>query len=324
MKWKLLVIEDSPEIRENIEEILQLAGYDVIVAENGKKGIERAAEHKPDLVICDIMMPELDGYGVLHMLKMKPETAHIPFIFLTARTERSDWRKGMEMGADDYVTKPFDNIDLLKAVETRLKKLEILQAPYDAGEKGASELIRELKNSGFFPLDPETYDTTTLQRKMVLYSEGKRPRFLYYVKSGKVKTFKLHPDGKEYVTNLYGKGDYIGHMALLENVNYDDTAEILEDAEVAAIPKDDFMQAILNDMTVAGKFIRVITREAKDKEDRLMHLAYDSLRKRVAKALSDIHQKFSKEQLVSDQIQIPRVQPRSPSSVRSANSNQRN
>ena len=306
MKRKLLVIEDSTEIRENTEEILQLAGYEVITAENGKQGMELAVEQKPDLIICDIMMPELDGYGVLHLLRMKPETAQIPFIFLTAKTDRGDWRKGMEMGADDYITKPFDNIDLLKAVETRFRKLDIVHAPYEAGEKGANEFIRELDIAGFLPLDPDTYDITTMQRKMLLYTEGKRPRFLYYLKSGKVKTYKLHQDGKEYVTNLYGKGDYIGHMALLENINYDDTAEVLEDSEITAIPKEDFLKAIFNDMNVAGKFIKLITRDAKEKEDRLMHLAYDSLRKRVAKALTDIHQKFSGEQTVSDHIQIAR------------------
>lgn len=306
MKRKILVVDDNTDIRENIAEILELAGYDTITAENGKRGVELAVDTHPDLIICDIMMPELDGYGVLHLLKMKPETINIPFVFLTAKTDRGDWRKGMEMGADDYITKPFENIDLLRAVEARLKKLDIVQAKYEAGEKGANEFIRELNVSGLLPLDPEQYDATTLQRKMLLYNEGKRPRFLYYVRSGKIKTFKLHQDGKEYVTNLYGTGDYIGHMALLENANYDDTAEALEEAEVTSIPREDFLQAIFNDMTIATKFIRLISKEVKEKEDRLLHLAYDSLRKRVAKALMDIHQKFSKEQTVADHIQIPR------------------
>lgn len=155
-------------------------------------------------------------------------------------------------------------------------------------------------------LNPEDYEVTELSRKSLLYAEGKRPRFLYFVKKGKIKTFKLHEDGKEYVTSLYGKDDYIGHLTLLENINYDDTAEVLEDAEVVAIPKEDFLAAISNDLTIAGKFIRLITKDVKDKEDRLLHLAYDSLRKRVAKALADIHQKFSRDQVVTDHIQIPR------------------
>src|SRR6187549_3194841 len=103
----ILIIDDHNDIRENIAEILTLAGYATLTAENGKKGVEIAIKEKPSLVICDIMMPELDGYGVLHLMRKNPETEDIPFIFLTAKTERADFRKGMEMGADDFITKPF-------------------------------------------------------------------------------------------------------------------------------------------------------------------------------------------------------------------------
>ena len=112
MQTTLLIIEDNEDIRESTAEILELAGYTVLKAENGKKGVELAQAHLPDLILCDIMMPELDGYGVLYLLNKNPETATIPFIFLTAKTERVDMRKGMEMGADDYLTKPFDEIEL--------------------------------------------------------------------------------------------------------------------------------------------------------------------------------------------------------------------
>src|SRR6476659_9358788 len=111
----ILIIDDHDEIRENIAEILALGGYKTFTAENGKKGVEAALKQKPDLIVCDIMMPELDGYGVLHLLRKNPATESTPFIFLTAKTERSDFRKGMEMGADDYITKPFDDSELLGA-----------------------------------------------------------------------------------------------------------------------------------------------------------------------------------------------------------------
>ena len=119
---KILVIDDNTGIRENTAEILTLAGYKTSTAENGKIGVELAIREIPDLIVCDIMMPELDGYGVLHLLKKNPATEQIPFIFLTAKTERTDFRKGMEMGADDYITKPFDDLELLRAIEIRLKK----------------------------------------------------------------------------------------------------------------------------------------------------------------------------------------------------------
>jgi CheY-like chemotaxis protein/CRP-like cAMP-binding protein len=303
---KILVVEDNTQIRENTAEILDLAGYETYEAENGKKAVETAIKQKPDLIVCDIMMPELDGYGVLHLLKKNPDTEHIPFIFLTARAERADFRKGMEMGADDYISKPFDDIELLKAIEMRLKKIDIIKMQYPSGEKGASELIKDLKGSGFLALDPDMYDSERLNKKMSLYKEGKRPKFLFVVKSGKIKTYRVNDDGKEYITNIYTSGDFVGHAVLLEDSNYDDSAEVLEEAEIVAIPKEDFLQAIFNDLHITTKFIKLISRDVKEKEERLLHLAYDTLRKRVAKALVDIHQKFNKGNQTQVNIAISR------------------
>jgi Response regulators consisting of a CheY-like receiver domain and a winged-helix DNA-binding domain len=124
---RILLIEDNPEVRENTTEILELAGYNVQTAPNGKVGVELAQKQNPDLIICDIMMPELDGYGVLHILNKRNEIAGIPFIFLTAKTETADIRKGMNLGADDYLTKPFEETDLLNAIEARPRKSAMQQ-----------------------------------------------------------------------------------------------------------------------------------------------------------------------------------------------------
>ena len=303
---KILVIDDNNDIRDNTAEILELAGYAAVTAENGKKGVELAVRERPDLIVCDIMMPDLDGYGVLHLLKKNPDTENIPFIYLTAKTERGDFRKGMEMGADDYITKPFDDLELLRAIEIRLRKMDILHSQFSTGEKGANEFLKELEGSGLIKMDLENYDVEQYSRKQILYNEGKRPKFLYYIKAGKVKTFRIHEDGKEYITNLYSVGDYLGYIALLEGTVYEETAEILEDAEIVAINKEDFLQAVYNDMTIAGKFIKLITNNVREKEERLLHLAYDSLRKRVAKALVDIAQKFNAETADIKQIDISR------------------
>jgi CheY-like chemotaxis protein len=288
----VLVIEDNPDIRENTAEILELAGYKTFTAENGKQGIDLAAKEKPSLIICDIMMPELDGYGVLHMLRRNSDTQGIPFIFLTAKTERSDFRKGMEMGADDYITKPFEDIELLNAVETRLKKAEILDNKYSASQQGLSQFIRDVKGSGLLSNLADQYDIGNYNKKQMLYQEGKRPRYLYYLTAGKVKAFKSHPDGKEYITDLFSSGDLIGYSALIEDRIYDDSATILEDAEIMLIPKEDFLQMVYSDINIATKLIRIITQNVREKEERLMNLAYSSLRKRVAKALVDIYGKF--------------------------------
>jgi CRP-like cAMP-binding protein/CheY-like chemotaxis protein len=292
MAKTILVIDDNNDLRENTAEILDLAGYNTLTAENGKRGVEVATREKPDLIVCDIMMPELDGYGVLHLLKKNPDTERIPFIFLTAKTERSDFRKGMEMGADDYVTKPFEDIELLNAIEVRLKKSEVLGHQYAPSAQGLSQFVKDVKGTGMLQQLSGQYDVEHFGKKQTVYTEGKRPRYLYYLVSGKVKAFKTHEDGKEYITDLFSAGDFIGYTALIEDINYDDTATVLEDAELMQIPRDEFLQMIYSDINIAAKFIQIVTQNVKEKEERLLNLAYSSLRKRVAKALVDIHGKF--------------------------------
>ncbi|MCB0555688.1 MAG: response regulator, partial [Phaeodactylibacter sp.] len=133
---KILVIEDNGEVRENLEEILELSGYEVASAEDGKEGVEKALSNPPDLILCDVMMPHLDGFGVLNILSKKSSTANVPFIFLTAKAEKSDFRRGMNLGADDYITKPFYKDELLDVIETRLRKSEQLRKQFDRTELG--------------------------------------------------------------------------------------------------------------------------------------------------------------------------------------------
>lgn len=289
----ILVIDDNRDIRENTAEILELAGYKTFTAENGKKGVDMAIKEKPNLIICDIMMPELDGYGVLHLIRKNTETQNTPLIFLTAKTERSDLRKGMEMGADDYITKPFEDIELLNAIEVRLKKAELLDNRYAPTQQGISQFIKDVKDTGALSQLTEQYNIESYTKKQTLYQEGKRPRFLYFLMKGKVKCVKTHEDGKEYITDLFSQDDFIGYSALIEEKNYDDSALILEDSDILMIPREDFLSMIYGDINIAGKFIRIITQNVKEKEERLMNLAYSSLRKRVAKALVDIHSKFN-------------------------------
>jgi len=293
MEKTILVIDDNNDIRENTAEILDLAGYNTLTAENGKRGVELAIKQKPDVIICDIMMPELDGYGVLHLLRKNAGTQNIPFIFLTAKTERGDFRKGMEMGADDYITKPFDDIELLNAVEIRLKKLDILDQKYAATPQGINQFIKDVKDTGLIKHLAENYEVASYSKKQNLFGEGKRPRYLYYVVKGKVKGFRAHEDGKEYITNLYSDGDFIGYTSLIEDENYTESATVLEDADIMQIPREDFLQMIYSDINIAAKFIHIVTQNVKEKEDRLLNLAYSSLRKRVAKALVDIVEKFN-------------------------------
>jgi len=241
---KILVIEDNNEVRENIAEILELSNYKVLTAENGKIGVELALRELPDLIICDIMMPVLDGYGVLHLLNKHTETYGIPFIFLTAKAEKTDLRKGMEMGADDYLTKPFDSIELLNAIEIRLKKTESIRQHVDKGENNINAFINNARQTSSIKLTSDEREVYDYKKKQMLYTEGHRPKSVYYIKSGKIKTYKTNEEGKELITNIYGPGDFFGYTYILEEINYKENAQALEDAEVMIITKDDFIELI--------------------------------------------------------------------------------
>ncbi len=118
---KILVIEDEETVRENILELLDAEGFEAIAAENGRIGLSLAQQHLPDLILCDVRMPELDGYGVLSALRSKPETATIPFLFLTAKAAKTDLTMGLDLGANAYITKPFTLVELLSAIEETLQ-----------------------------------------------------------------------------------------------------------------------------------------------------------------------------------------------------------
>lgn len=115
-----LIIEDCQDIRETLAEMLELAGYHVLSARNGVMGMEMARSKRPDIVLCDIMMPEIDGYTVLHLLRQDPDLAGVPFIFMTAKSESSEMAMGAELGADGYLVKPFDDVALFAAIKVRL------------------------------------------------------------------------------------------------------------------------------------------------------------------------------------------------------------
>jgi DNA-binding NarL/FixJ family response regulator len=126
---KILVIEDEPDMRRNLTTILRMEKFHPLAAENGRIGVELAKKEKPDLILCDVMMPELDGHGVLQALREDSATVTIPFIFLTAKGEKGDVRDGMNLGADDYLTKPVAKADLLNAVRSRLQRAEQQATP---------------------------------------------------------------------------------------------------------------------------------------------------------------------------------------------------
>ncbi|HEY5749810.1 MAG TPA: response regulator [Chryseolinea sp.] len=281
---KILLIEDNAEVRENTAEILTLAGYDLKTAANGKLGVEAAQQEAPDLIISDIMMPELDGYGVLHILSKNEATAAVPFIFLTAKAEKADLRKAMNLGADDYLTKPFDDTDLLNAIEARLRKSAMQRRLYDSTAEGLDVFMKDasrilnLSNLG------KDKKVKRVKKKSEIFSEGDAPLNVYFVKSGHVKIFKSHPDGKELITALANANDFFGFEPILEGMLYQESAVALQDTELVVIPKHDFI-TLLQSPAVSASFISLLCKKVAQKENQLVNQAYNSVRQRTAEAL---------------------------------------
>lgn len=292
---KVLVIEDNLEVRENLAEILELSGYEVYTAENGKVGVQQARTSQPDIILCDVMMPELDGFGVLRILDQNPQTADIPFVFLTAKAEKDDFRKGMNLGADDYITKPFDDVELLDALEMRLKKSERIKKSFDGTPTGLNNFISEARGQQELNKLSENRELQRFRKKDIIYEEGQYAKRLYFIANGKVKTFKTNDVGKEYIIKIHKAGEFLGYQALIREDKYHESASALEETEVNLVPKEDFFALLYNNRDFSARFIKMLADNMEDQEEQLLSLAYNSIRKRVAESLLVLQERFAKE-----------------------------
>lgn len=304
---KILVIEDNADVRENTVDMLELANYDVAFAENGKIGVEKATIILPDVIVCDIMMPELDGYGVLDVLGKNEKTAGIPFIFLTAKSEKADRRRGMNLGADDYLTKPFEEHELLEAVASRLRKNDFLRKKFSTNREGITEFLDEASKYLNLESISRDYRPREYKNKDFIFKEGEPANTLYLIESGIVKLYRSTEAGKELVTGIYQAGDYMGQLSLLGySSTYLNTAMVLKDATVFAIPKATFIPLIYGNHVIAQKFLGIISNDLREVHEQLTDIAYATVRQRVAKALLALHGKGLIMDGQDDGIDMPR------------------
>lgn len=292
---KVLLIEDDTVLRENTAELLELGDYDVITAPNGKVGVNKAKTILPDIIVCDIMMPELDGYGVLKALSKNESTKYIPFIFLSAKTERKDIRKGMNLGADDYITKPFSEDDLICAIESRLAKASILKDERKRNQnhtennedeiKTLDDLKSFLNNNG---------EALKFNQDDIIYNEGHNSNFFYLITKGAVKCHKLDERGKELTTALYKEGDLFGFSSFTQNIPYQETAIAIKDVELLAILKNDLKNILIANHKVALELIQLLTDDLFGVKDQLLQMAYSSVNKKTAATILKFVEKLNK------------------------------
>lgn len=296
----VLIIEDDLDIRDSCAEILELSGYKTLKAVNGKIGLDLAVNHTPDIILCDISMPELDGFGVLHLLRKNDATSEIPFIFLTARSERIDFRKAMEMGADDYLTKPFDDMELIGAIESRIDKLQRQKKRYNTTLNNLENLslgngtgMKELK-----ALIAERR-VKHIKKRQALFYEGDHPQGLYLLIEGSIKMIKRALDGRQLITGIYKQDDYIGMDSLLLEEVYTETAEATENAAVCLLPKDMVINLLNKYPEISRQFIKILSKDIHQKEEQLLELAYLSVRKRIAQVLVRLSYQSSTSHLLN-------------------------
>ena len=293
---RLLLIEDDIVLRENTAEILELNGYEVKTATNGKKGVEAAKQYMPDLIICDIMMPELDGYGVLSKLSQNEKTNSIPFIFLSAKTEHRDIRKGMELGADDYLTKPYEEMELVGAIESRLAKVAILKEnasnnsslKSDSGDKISD--IHQLKNFIDDNGSEETYNAGGH-----IFAEGTTSNTVYLILSGVVKTHKLDRMGKELITGVYKSDDYFGFTSFSRSTKHQESATALEDTKIVTISTDELNKLLLENQDLALELMQQLSESLDEAKEQLLEMAYSSVRKKTARTILKFAEKLDRD-----------------------------
>ena len=290
---KVLLIEDDSTLRENTAELLELEHYKVITAMDGKEGLTKAKQELPDIIVCDIMMPILDGYGVLEGLSKYEKTKFIPFIFLSAKTERKDVRKGMNLGADDYITKPFEEEELLTALESRLAKTAILKERRQVVPKVIKTPGETLKSL----TDLKEYILTnrkirTYKSGEIIYDEGNHANNIYIVKSGVVKSHKIDEFGKELITKIYKEHDFFGYTSFTENIPYLESATAMEKTEVVRISKDELKKILKQNHTVTLEFIHLLTDNLIEFKEQLLQMAYGSVKKKTANTILQFTEKI--------------------------------
>ena len=302
----ILIIEDDLALRENTAELLELANYKVLTAPNGKVGIVMAKKNLPDIIVCDIMMPEVDGYGVLEAVSMDAKTQHIPFIFLTAKTEHKEIRKGMDMGADDYLTKPFEEDELLSAIESRLAKSTILSkmdkksAALDGAEgDDAIRNLNELKN--FFD---DNGDIIKCKKGDLIYQDGDHSNKIFLILKGVVKSHKMDESGKELITRLYKADDFLGFTSFNDTIPYEESATAVESTELAGISKRELKALLGKSKNVSLELLNVLTDNIAEVKDQLLQMAYSSVRKKTAQTILQFAKVLNKKE--TEAIKISR------------------
>lgn len=298
MKRALLIESDAGE-RKRIKEILELGGYKVESAKQGTEGLRKAEIIKPDIIICRISLKGGDGFSILYSIRQDINLAEIPFIMIADTRERSDRRRAMEMGSDDFIIHPFSEPELLKSIENQIERYNLLK------NKFSSKDDREIKQR----YHEEPWVRVLIQNRKIqhykegdqIYRNGNNPAYVYYILEGQVKLFNLNEKGKELITEIVVSGEFFGYEPVMANCEYTQNSMALANSKILRISADEFQSILQGDSSLANGLLKVISSGVLEKEKDMLSLAYASVKDRIALRLVYLSKKFD-----SNKIQISR------------------
>lgn len=281
----ILIIEDDNILRENTKELLELSQFRVITAENGRKGIEKALQFFPDLILCDITMPVMDGYGVLENLSKNGRTKNIPFLFISAKTDFSEIRRGMNLGADDYIIKPYKESDLVNAINKRIYKFKSIKE--SSGKKSVSfnHSLRVTSLQDFKNLIRSKGEQFTFKKRTTIFQEKENANFVFLIEQGLVKTVKMDDDGKELITHLYRQDDIFGLNSFNSFSQYDETAVAMEDGFGFRFSSKSFREIVTNNLELVLEIAEILSENLTDLKEHLLEMAYGSVLKKTTQII---------------------------------------
>lgn len=330
---KILLIEKDEDVRANLSKVLELVNYKVFAVGDGQNAAALALSETPDMIICGSFLPLLEGYDLLQKIQNNPATKDTVIHFFTPSIEHHSYEANLHQKFlmpmnnqhtqngynpsngfstvyqyGQYLSDQVNNSQrtsepALPIIATQNEEndvhqeLQITNKSSTFLSKGVNEIIADLL------IDR---DINYYKKKQIIFSEGNCSRNLYFIKKGKIKTYQTNDYGKQLVVDLYSENDFIGYVQLLENTNYTESAEALEETELLVIPRSDFNDLIKNNPEVMKFFVSLLTKSVTEKKNQMIGLAYNSLRKKVADSLLMICKKYKMDDENLNVIEISR------------------
>jgi DNA-binding response OmpR family regulator len=299
--YKILIIEDDGLFSKSAEEILRLSDYEVLVAADGRNGVKKAIELIPDLILCDIQLPDLDGFGVLKAIRNSDRLRKTLFIFMSGIPQHQDFRRAMDSGADDFLLKPFTGTELLMSVSSRLQRLEQL-----------SESDSPLLDDDNLPINFQDrlavrYPLTHFKKNAQVFHSGQNIHFLIFLVEGILRCSRFDHSGKELTVAIYSPGQFVGLTEWLQGLQFQDDGHALTDLVFISVPVADFKFEILRARGVSTLLTRQLATELRNQNELLLNLAYQDLRGKVAYAFLRLHGVMQNQMDPKQSLPITRV-----------------